>query len=70
MMSKSIGDLRLWDFLTGVILLAILYGLARPGSKAATAIADVTTAMVALVGAATGYQATTTSAQTGQSLTA
>jgi hypothetical protein len=67
--TKGIGDLRLWDFLTMAIILAILYGLARPGSKAAQAIADVSTALIALVGAATGYQATTTSAQTGTDLT-
>ena len=68
-MGKTIGDLRFWDFITGVIILGIIYGLVRPGSKAATAVTDVTTALVALVGAATGYQATSTSAQTGADLT-
>lgn len=57
----SLGDLRLWDALTGIIIVAIIYSLVRPGSQAATAVADVSTALVAIVGAATGYQATTTS---------
>jgi hypothetical protein len=68
-MTKGLGDLRLWDFITGVIILGILYGLARPGSKAAAAISDVATALISLVGAATGYQASSTSAQTGTDLT-
>jgi hypothetical protein len=68
-MSKAMGDLRLWDFITMVIILAIVYGLVRPGSKAAQAVNDVTTALVALVGAATGYQSTSSSAQTGTDLT-
>lgn len=57
-MGRPIKDLRLYDFLVGVILLAILYGLARPGSRAAAAIADVSAALIALVSAATGFQAT------------
>jgi hypothetical protein len=56
---ELVRDLRLWDYLTGVILVAIIYSLVRPGSQASAAVGDVSTALIALVGAATGYQATT-----------
>jgi hypothetical protein len=54
-----IGDLRLWDVLTGIVIVAIIYSLVRPGSAAGTAVADISAALIAVVGAATGYQAST-----------
>lgn len=45
----------IWDFLTYVVILAILYTLVRPNSPAETAITDISKAMIAVVGTATGY---------------
>lgn len=55
-----IASLRLWDALTGIVIVGIIYSLVRPGSPAAAAVADIGTALIAVVGAATGYQATST----------
>jgi hypothetical protein len=52
-MSKNI-----WSVITGVIILAIIYMLVRPGSPAATAIAQVGNALSALVATSTGYTTT------------
>lgn len=43
------------EFITGVIFVAIIYSLVRPGSPASTAIENIFKAMVAVVGSATGY---------------
>jgi len=42
-------------FVVGVIYLAILYALVRPGSPAAAVVQTISSAMVAVVGSATGY---------------
>jgi hypothetical protein len=44
----------IWRIVTGVLILAILYVLVRPGSKAATAVTDIGSAMTHLVTAAVG----------------
>ncbi len=44
-----------WSVLTGVLVVALVYMLVRPGSKAATAVTAVSSAMVALVGNVTGF---------------
>jgi hypothetical protein len=49
-MSKDI-----WAIISGVIILGIIYMLARPGSPAATAIQQVSDALTALVQTSTGY---------------
>lgn len=61
-MGKALRDVRPLDVLTMIIILAILYGLVRPGSQAAAAVTEVSTALIALVGAATGYQTTSSTA--------
>lgn len=43
------------DFVYWVILVAIIFSLARPGSKAGTAIVAVTDALAAVIGLSTGY---------------
>lgn len=43
------------EFLIGVIYLAILYSLVRPGSPAAGTVKTITDALVGIVGSATGY---------------
>ena len=42
-----------WELITGVIIVAIIYVLARPGSPAAGAIASVSNALSGLVSTAT-----------------
>lgn len=43
------------QFLIGVIYLAIVYTLVRPGSPAATVIKTTSNALVGVVGSTTGY---------------
>lgn len=43
------------EVLIGVIYLAIVYVLVRPGSPAATAVKTITGALVGVVGSVTGY---------------
>jgi hypothetical protein len=43
------------DVLFWVIMLAIVYVLVRPGSKAGTAIQAVSAALIAIVGETTGW---------------
>lgn len=57
---KDAGKLA-WEIISGCIILAIIYMLARPGSPAATAINDVSSALTALVTTAVGSQAQTQS---------
>lgn len=44
----------IWSLMTGVIIVAIVFMLARPNSPAANAIADVSKALTALVTTAAG----------------
>jgi hypothetical protein len=44
----------IWRLITGALIVAIIYMAVRPGSKAATAVTDVSGAMRKLVTAATG----------------
>lgn len=46
----------IWEFLIGVIILAIIFMLARPGAPAAAAIQDVSNALSGLIRTATDYQ--------------
>lgn len=43
------------EVLVGVIYLAIVFSVVRPGSPAADAIRTINNAMVGVVGSATGY---------------
>jgi hypothetical protein len=43
------------DFVVGALYLAILYALVRPGSPAAAVVKTISSALVAVVGSATGY---------------
>lgn len=43
------------NLVAGAVYLAILYALVRPGSPAAAVVKTVSTALVAVVGSATGY---------------
>lgn len=43
------------DVVFWVIMLAIVFVLARPGSKAGTAITGLSTALIAIVGDTTGW---------------
>jgi len=44
-----------WDIAFYLIIVAIVFSLVRPGSKAGKALVAVTGAMTAVVGLATGY---------------
>lgn len=55
-----------WQFIIGIMILAIIFMLVRPGAPAAAAITDVSKALSGLVGTATDY----TVAQPGQTQTA
>lgn len=46
------------EFVVGIIFVAIVYSLVRPGSPAAEAINNIFKAMVAVVGSASGYNTT------------
>lgn len=46
------------EFTIGIIYLAILYALVRPSSPAAPVVAAVSSALVAVIGSATGYNQT------------
>lgn len=63
----SVSDLHWWDFLTGIIIVAIVYSLVRPGSNGGQAVKDISTALIAIVGTATGY--TTNNGGTGTGAT-
>jgi hypothetical protein len=49
----KIGDIA-WEFLVGIFVVAVVFMLARPGSPAAQAVADVSNALAAMIGTATG----------------
>jgi hypothetical protein len=49
----------LWQFLIGVVILAIIFMLARPGAPAAAAIQDLSNALSGLVRTTTDYTVTT-----------
>jgi hypothetical protein len=44
-----------WDALFWAFIVAIVFSLVRPGSKAGAAVVAVTDAIAAVVGMATGY---------------
>lgn len=44
-----------WDFVVGVVYVAIVYTLVRPNSAAADTIKIITSAMTGLVRSTTGY---------------
>jgi len=46
-----------WQLLTGVFVVTIVFMLVRPGSPAAQAVADVSSALAAITQNATRYQA-------------
>ena len=43
--------------LAWVFVVALVYSLVRPGSKAGTAVVDITNAVAAVIGQTTGYAA-------------
>lgn len=44
-----------WEYLTGVAVLAIVYMLVRPGSPAAQAVKDISDALQTLIRTSTSY---------------
>jgi hypothetical protein len=44
-----------WDALFWIIIVAAVFSLARPGSKAGQAAVSITDALAAVIGIATGY---------------
>lgn len=54
-----------WDFVVGVVIIAIVFTLVRPGSPAGQAITDVTNAVAGMIGTATNYQAGTSGNSNG-----
>ena len=52
-MTKTLGE-----FAVGVLYIAILYALVRPGSPAAAVVKTVSDALIGIVGNATGYYQT------------
>jgi len=54
-MSERVG---LWDLLAGVIVLALVYMLVRPGSKGTVLITAIGDALMNLVGSVTGFNDT------------
>jgi hypothetical protein len=44
----------IWRLITGALVVAIIYMIVRPGSKAATAVTDISGALRKLVTAAAG----------------
>ena len=48
----------LGEFAVGVLYIAILYALVRPGSPAAAVVKTVSEALVGVIGNATGYSQT------------
>lgn len=57
----------IWQFLIGVIIVAIIYMLVRPGAPAAAAVQDVSTALSNLIKTATDY--TVSGSSSGQTVT-
>jgi hypothetical protein len=53
------------DVLFWVIMLAIVFVLVRPGSKAGTAITGLSTALIAIVGETTGWAGSGSSGSSG-----
>lgn len=49
------GSVRPLDLLFWAIILAIVFVLVRPGSKAGTALQGLSTALIAIVGETTGW---------------
>lgn len=49
------GRLSPWDALFWAFIVAIIFSLVRPGSKAGAAVVALTDALAALTGLATGY---------------
>jgi hypothetical protein len=46
------------EVVVGAVYLAILYALVRPGSPASAVVKTISSALVAVVGSATGYNQT------------
>jgi hypothetical protein len=44
-----------WEWLTGAVIVAIVYVLVKPGSSAGTAIANIEAALAAVIQKASGY---------------
>jgi len=55
-----------WQFIIGVMILAIIFMVARPGAPAASAITDVSTALANLVKTATDYTVSNTGTEQTQ----
>ncbi len=53
----------LWELVTGVIIIAVIYMLVRPGSPAHTAINTLSAALATLVTTATAYNPSATGTQ-------
>jgi hypothetical protein len=49
----------IWSLLSGILVITIVYMLVRPGSPAAQAVADVTSALTNLIKTATAGPPTT-----------
>lgn len=47
--------MNLTEFVVGIVYVAIVYALVRPGSPAASVIKTVTDALAGIIGSATGY---------------
>lgn len=58
------GDV-ITEIIVGVLIVAVIFMLVRPGSPASTAVAQVSAALSAMVATATQYQAGGTSGSTG-----
>lgn len=56
----------IWEFIVGVMILAIVFMLVRPGAPAAAAIQDISKALAGLVKTATDYTVSGTSTGNGQ----
>lgn len=45
----------IWEWMTGAVIVAIVFSLVRPGSAATTAITNIENSLAAILGKATGY---------------
>jgi hypothetical protein len=59
----------IWSLVTGVVIVAIVFMLVRPGSPGANAIADVSSALTALVTTAAGTNTNNIQYQSYQGVT-
>lgn len=49
------GRLSVWDAVFWLLMVAIVFSLVRPGSKAGAALGALTDALTAVIGTTTGY---------------